>query len=95
MKSNKHLSIVDRRTIENLLNQNCSFSEISNVIKKHRTTISREVYNHRIMKEPRLSLNEKTPFEVFCFLDNPELLSLLNISQIPKDEVNLTKNIFK
>ena len=54
MKSNKHLSIDDRRTIENLLNQNCSFSEISNVIKKHRTTISREVYNHRIMKEPRL-----------------------------------------
>lgn len=51
--SNKHLSITDRRTIENLLNQNCSFTEIGNVIKKHRTTISREVYNHRIMKEPR------------------------------------------
>ena len=50
---NKHLTIDDRRTIENLLNNSCTFSEISNVIKKHRTTISREVYTHRIMKEPR------------------------------------------
>ena len=50
---NKHLSVDDRRTIENLLNQNCNFTQISNVIKKHRTTISREVYNHRIMKDPR------------------------------------------
>lgn len=50
---NKHLTLDDRRSIENLLNSNCNFSEISNVIGKHRTTISREVYNHRIMKEPR------------------------------------------
>ena len=50
---NKHLSIDDRRAIENLLNCNCNFTKISNIIKKHRTTISREVYNHRIMKEPR------------------------------------------
>ena len=54
MKSvNKHLSIDDRKTIENLLNMNCNFTEISNVIKKHRTTISREVFNHRIMKDAR------------------------------------------
>lgn len=51
--TNKHLSIDNRKTIENLLNMGCNFTEISNVIKKHRTTISREVYNHRIMKEPR------------------------------------------
>lgn len=50
---NKHLSIDNRKSIENLLNMGCNFTEISNVIKKHRTTISREVYNHRIMKEPR------------------------------------------
>ena len=51
--TNKHLSIDNRKSIENLLNMGCTFTEISNVIKKHRTTISREVYNHRIMKEPR------------------------------------------
>ena len=51
--TNKHLSIDNRKSIENLLNMGCNFTEISNVIKKHRTTISREVYNHRIMKEPR------------------------------------------
>ena len=51
--ANKHLSIDNRKSIENLLNMGCNFTEISNVIKKHRTTISREVYNHRIMKEPR------------------------------------------
>ena len=51
--ANKHLSLDDRRTIKNLLNLNCNFSQISNVLHKHRTTISREIYNHRIMKEPR------------------------------------------
>ena len=53
VNKHKHLSLDDRRSIENLLNSNCNFSQISNVIHKHRTTISREVYNHRIMKDPR------------------------------------------
>ncbi len=44
---------------------------------------------------PRESLNKKTPYEVFEFLDNPKLLSMLNITKIDKDEVNLTKNIIK
>ena len=49
---NKHLSVDERRTIENLLNCNYNFTNISKVLKKHRTTIAREVYSHRIMKEP-------------------------------------------
>lgn len=51
--ANKHLSLENRKTIESLLNNNVNFSHIANVIGKHRTTIAREVYTHRVMKEPR------------------------------------------
>ena len=44
---------------------------------------------------PRESLNKKTPYEVFCFLNDSKILNKLNITKIPPDKVNLTKNLFK
>ena len=44
---------------------------------------------------PRESLNKKTPYEVFSFLDNPQILDKLNITKISPDDVTLTKDIFK
>ena len=44
---------------------------------------------------PRESLNKKTPYKVFCFLNDSKILNKLNITKIPPDKVNLTKNLFK
>lgn len=86
--NNKHLSVDDRRTIENLLNQNCNFTQISNVIKKHRTTNSREVYNHRIMKDPRFfysSYSECINYEKCIKINGNHVIK--NVKNIKKDNV--------
>ena len=44
---------------------------------------------------PRKSLKEKTPYEVFVFSENKEILSKLGITYISPDDVTLTKDIFK
>ena len=49
-KKYKHLSFEDRCTIEEYLNHNFNFTQISNRIKKHRTSISKEVYKHRFLR---------------------------------------------
>lgn len=50
--SNKHLNIYERVSIQDMLDAGFSFTAIANAIGKHRTTISREVKQHRIKKHP-------------------------------------------
>ena len=47
----KHLTIDDREKIEEMLKNNSNFTNIGNEINKHRTTISKEILNHRFKKE--------------------------------------------
>lgn len=49
-KKNKHLSFEDRCIIEEYLNHNFNFTQISNRIHKDRTTISRDVKKHRFLR---------------------------------------------
>ena len=46
----KHLNLEDRLTIQDYLDSNASASTISKRLNKDRTSISREVYNHRFIK---------------------------------------------
>ena len=52
MPEKTHLSFDARITIQDLLDAGASFTAISNVIGKHRTTIAREVRQYRIEKMP-------------------------------------------
>ena len=47
----KHLTLEEREIIEDMLKNNFNFTEIGKVIGKHRTTISKEILNHRFEKE--------------------------------------------
>ena len=47
MKANKHLSITERKTIENLLNCSYSLSEISKTLSRPFSTISRDIEKHK------------------------------------------------
>lgn len=44
---------------------------------------------------PRESLNKKTPYEIFSFLESKDILNDLSITHIEPDKVNLTTDIFK
>ena len=48
MKANKHLSITERKTIENLLNCSYSLSEISKTLSRPLSTISRDIEKHKL-----------------------------------------------
>lgn len=52
--SQKHLTLSDRNYIEQALNKNITFKEMSKFLSKDPTTISKEVKKHRISKEPNL-----------------------------------------
>ncbi len=47
----KHLTLEEREFIEDKLKENWNFTEIGKEINKHRTTISKEILNHRFQKE--------------------------------------------
>ena len=47
----KHLTLEEREFIEDKLKENWNFTEIGKEINKHRTTISKEILNHRFKKE--------------------------------------------
>ena len=47
----KHLSLDEREIIEDMLKENCNLSQIGDKIGKHRTTISKEILNHRFKKD--------------------------------------------
>ena len=47
----KHLTLEDRNYIEQALNQNTTFKEISKFLSKDPTTIAKEVKKHRTRKE--------------------------------------------
>ena len=49
---NKHLNYEQRQFIELGLNNNVSFTSIASSLNKHRTTIMREILNHRFKKMP-------------------------------------------
>lgn len=46
----KHLTLEERETIEDLLKDNFNFTQIGEKTGKHRTTISKEILNHRFKK---------------------------------------------
>ena len=52
---NKHLTYDDRVLIEDLLRKEYNFTDISKVLKKHRTTISKEVILHKTNKTGKIS----------------------------------------
>lgn len=52
----KHLSFEDRCVIEEFLNLGFNFSKIANRIHKDRTTIAKEVKNHRFLRNSNSSL---------------------------------------
>ena len=47
-----HLSLEERETIESNLKDQKNFTQIGEIIGKHRTTISNEILNHRIEQTP-------------------------------------------
>ena len=47
----KHLTLEEREFIEDKLKENWNFTEIGKAINKHRTTVSKEILNHRFQKE--------------------------------------------
>ena len=47
----KHLTLEEREIIEDMLKENINFTEIGKAIGKHRTTISKEILNHRIKNQ--------------------------------------------
>jgi len=47
----KHLSFEDRCVIEEFLNHNYNFSQISNRLNKNRTGISKEILKHRFLRD--------------------------------------------
>lgn len=62
-KKYKHLSFEDRCTIEEFLNNNYNFTQISNRIKKDRTTISHEIRKHRYLRSTSNCNNQPSCFE--------------------------------
>ncbi len=60
------------------------------------------MFSH-INSTPRKSLKDKTPYEVFCFIMSTpenkdrgkEILNLLNINEIKRDEVTLKPYLIK
>ena len=65
-KKNKHLSFEDRCVIEEYLNHGYNFSQIANRISKYRTTIARDVRNHRYLRTTNSCNNQPC-----CFEDKP------------------------
>ena len=47
----KHLTLEEREFIEDKLKENWNFTSIGKELSKHRTTISKEILNHRFQKE--------------------------------------------
>ena len=62
-KKNKHLSFEDRCVIEEFLNHGYNFSQIANRISKYRTTIARDVRNHRYLRTTNSCNNQPCCFE--------------------------------
>ena len=52
MKNKNHLNKEIRNIIEELLDKNYTFTQISKIIYKDRRTISRDILKHRIKKYP-------------------------------------------
>ena len=47
----KHLTLDERESIESMLKEKFNLTQIGNALGKHRTTISKEILNHRFKKE--------------------------------------------
>lgn len=65
VKKYRHLSFEDRCVIEEFLNHKLNFTKIANRLGKDRTTISKEVLNHRFL---RGTASDKRPC---CFESKP------------------------
>lgn len=65
VKKHKHLSFEDRCVIEEFLNHKFNFTQIANRLSKDRTTISKEILNHRFL---RGTASDKRPC---CFESKP------------------------
>ena len=65
VKKYKHLSFEDRCVIEEFLNHNYNFTQISNRLHKNRTCISKEVLKHRFLR------GTASPERHCCFESKP------------------------
>ncbi len=50
------------------------------------------MFSH-INSTPRLSLGDKSPYELFCFLYGDLVAASLNIRELPRDDVTLKPNL--
>ena len=81
MTNQKHMSLEDRNYIEQALNQNMSFKEISKFLCKDPTTIAKEVKKHKIRKEPNTFNNESANVCTKRFLCDKKNVCGLNCSK--------------
>lgn len=65
----KHLTLEEREFIEEKLKENWNFTQIGKELNKHRTTISKEILNHRFLKE---SIQYGTTFANCIHVENCE-----------------------
>ena len=74
VKKYKHLSFEDRCVIEEFLNHNYNFTQISNRLHKNRTCISKEVLKHRFLR------GTASPERHCCFESKPPyvLMAVIN-----------------
>lgn len=68
MNNGKHLTEENRYDIELYINEGFSFTKISKIIDKDRTTIAKEIKRNRIKKVPKN--NSKTIPKNFCVYKN-------------------------
>ena len=91
----KHLSLEDRKIIENNIGKGLRKFETAKELNKSQSTIGKEIKNNRkrrysqVEDVPRKSLGEKTPYEAFEFFYGKEPLEKFNIQKIKEDEVTL------
>ena len=91
----KHLSLEDRKIIEENINKGLRKFETAKELNKSQSTIGKEIKNNRkrrysqVEDVPRKSLGEKTPYEAFEFFYGKEPLEKFNIQKIKEDAVTL------
>ena len=82
-KKNKHLSFEDRCVIEEFLNHGYNFTQIANRISKYRTTIARDVRNHRYLRTTNSCNNQPCCFES----KPPYAMVVLNLLVVKKLDI--------
>ena len=88
-KKYKHLSFEDRCVIEEYLNHNFNFTQISNRLHKNRTCISKEILKHRFLR------GSASPDRPCCFENKPPYVcnSCVKFSHCKKQKYSYSAHI--